>query len=65
MVNKYLNLQGLSTFLNQLKNVFASKEEYDELASQVDVLYNQYDLDGGNSQTPDNTYENDHDGGGA
>lgn len=77
MVNKFLNLEGLSNFLDKLKEIFASKDiastssnglmSYQDKINLDNLVENweQYDIDGGNSQTPDEDYDDDQDGGGA
>lgn len=77
MVNKFLNLEGLSNFLDKLKEIFASKDiastssnglmSYQDKINLDNLVENweQYDIDGGNSQTTDEDYDGDQDGGGA
>lgn len=55
-IKDYLNFQGLSSFFDKLKTIFATK-------SEIEILKNGIDLDGGYSTSIAGDYDNDFDGG--
>ena len=81
MAKKFLDLNGLSTFLDNLKTLFATKDivttstpglmdnidkqRLEQVMTDVDLLKNSMDMDGGTASTVDMDYDKDFNGGAA